>query len=84
MFGAVNGCAPLPVTNKQFIRTIGKILNKKILLPVPGFILRIVVGKFSKNLLTGQYVYPKKVLDEGFVFKYPDLESALKDLLKKE
>lgn len=84
LFGAVNGCAPLPVTNKQFIKTIGKILNKKILLPVPGFILRIVVGKFSKNLLTGQYVYPKKVLDEGFVFKYPDLESALKDLLKKE
>lgn len=82
--GAVNACSPEPVTNKQMITTIAKVLNKKIILPVPGFILKIVVGKFAENLLTGQKVYPKKLIEESFIFRYPELKEALKNLLSKQ
>lgn len=82
--GAVNGTSPFPVTNREFVKTLSEILNIKIILPVPEFILRIVIGEFAKNLTTGQRVYPQKVLDAGFKFGFPELKSALLDLLSNK
>ncbi|MBK8550317.1 MAG: TIGR01777 family protein [Ignavibacteria bacterium] len=82
--GAVNGTSPFPLTNKDFTKTLGEILNIKIILPVPEFILRIVIGEFAKNLTTGQRVYPQKALDSGFKFGFPELKSALTDLLSSK
>lgn len=81
LLGAVNGVSPDVVTNKKFTEVLGSILNKNIVLPVPGFILKLVVGEFANNLITGQKVSSQKILDAGFKFKFPLLKSALENLL---
>lgn len=81
--GAVNACSPAPVTNKQLISSIAKILKVKIILPVPAFILKIIAGKFAENLLTGQKVFPRKLTMESYSFQYPELNGALNNLLSK-
>lgn len=79
--GALNGSTPDPVRNKKFIQTIAGIKKVKIILPVPEFILKIVVGEFAENLCTGQKVYPEATIKEGFEFKYPELKPALENIL---
>tara|TARA_R110002110_G_scaffold119309_2_gene293733 strand:- start:17602 stop:18483 length:882 start_codon:yes stop_codon:yes gene_type:complete len=78
-----NLSAPNPVTNSTFTKSLGKQLNRPTILPMPGFIIRILFGEMGqKLLLNGQRVIPQKLQDEGFNFKYPVIESALKDILK--
>lgn len=84
ILGAVNGVSPESVTNKEFTEILGRILNKNIILPVPGFILKLVVGEFANNLITGQKVSPQKIIDAGFNFNYPMLKEALENLLIAE
>lgn len=81
--GAVNGVAPEEVTNKQFIKTVGSILKKNILISVPKIFLTIGVGEFANNLCTGQKIYPGKALKYGFNFRFPELKEALTNLLKE-
>ena len=81
--GAINGTSPEPVTNKMLAEEIGKIKNTKLLIPVPSVILKIAVGEFAENLLTGQKVIPVKAVKNGFEYKYPVLKEALLDLIKK-
>lgn len=83
VFGALNGDTPNPVTNKELIKTAGEILGKNLIVPVPGFILKIAVGEFADNLLTGQRVSPSKAIELGFKFDYPELKPALQNLLKE-
>ena len=80
--GAINGTSPNPVRNKEFIETISKFKKTFFIAPVPGFIMKLIAGEFAENLLTGQKVYPEKAIDSGYAFKYSDLNSALKNLLK--
>ncbi len=79
--GAFNLTAPNPLTNADFEKTIGKVLNRPSWLPVPSFALEIAFGEVSSVVLTGQRVHPDRLSDLGFSFKYPDLEAALRDLL---
>jgi hypothetical protein len=80
--GAVNCTAPNPVTNRDLTKTLGEVLGKPTFMPgVPGFVMSLVLGEFGSVLLKGQRVVPKKLLDAGFRFSFPDLRSALKDLL---
>ncbi|ABZ77158.1 domain of unknown function DUF1731 [Shewanella halifaxensis HAW-EB4] len=79
--GIYNGCAPTPVSNKVFTRTLGHTLNRPAFIPVPAFVLRVALGEMSCLLIEGQYVMPKRTLDSGFVFQYSELEGALKQLL---
>jgi len=79
--GPVNFTAPLPVRNRELTRTLGRVLHRPTFLPVPAFMMRLILGEFAEALLTGQRVLPKKLLDAGFRFKFPTLEEALKDLL---
>jgi len=81
--GGLNGTAPQQVTNKELTKIIGKVIKRPGLFPVPGFILKIAVGEFAKNLLEGRSIIPKKALENGFKFKYETVESALKNILCK-
>jgi uncharacterized protein (TIGR01777 family) len=79
--GPFNLCGPHPVTNASFGRTLGGVMHRPSILPVPGFVLRIAFGEMATVLLDGQRAIPQRLLDLGFVFRFPKLESALKDLL---
>ena len=80
---AVNCTAPNPVTNRELTQVLGEALGKPTFMPaVPGFVMSLILGEFGSVLLKGQRVAPKKLLDSGFRFSFPDLRSALKDLLK--
>lgn len=79
--GALNGTSLNPVTNKDLAKTIGLILKRPCYFHVPGFALKIAVGEFAENLLTGQRVYPEKAISEGFKFTFPDLTTALENIL---
>jgi uncharacterized protein len=78
---AVNLTAPEPVTNRAFSATLGKVLNRPALVPVPGFALRVLFGELADTLTTGQRVIPRKLEAWGYQFKHPKLEGALHDLL---
>jgi uncharacterized protein len=80
--GAVNCTAPNPVTNRELTHVLGEVLSKPTFMPaVPGFVMSLILGEFGSVLLKGQRVVPKKLLDTGFRFTFPDLRSALRDLL---
>lgn len=81
--GVFNLSAPQPVSNHHFAQTIGKVLKRPAIIPVPAFALKLVLGEMSTVLLDGQYVQPKRLLEHGFEFSFPDAESALKDFLEK-
>ena len=78
--GAFNGTAPTPERMSSFAKTLGRVLRRPALLPVPGFVLRCALGEVAEVLLTGQHVLPRRALEAGFVPRYPDLEAALRDL----
>ena len=78
--GPLNATAPDPVTNESFSRKLAKALNRPAWVKTPGFVLKLAFGEMAGMLLGGQKVIPKKLLDRGFQFKYPDLDLALKNL----
>jgi uncharacterized protein (TIGR01777 family) len=82
--GPVNVVAPNPVTNREFQRTLGRVLRRPTLpVPVPGFVLRAVLGGFAdEGVLSGQRLEPAALLRTGFVFAHPDLEPALRAVLQ--
>ena len=80
--GAVNGTAPNPVTNKVFSSTLGRVLKRPAFLPMPAFVLKLLLGEMAEELLlSGQRVIPKKILAAGYEFQYAELEDAMRDLL---
>lgn len=82
--GAVNGTAPTPVTNKDFSTTLGKVLKRPAFIPLPAIVVKLLMGQMGEELLlSGQRVIPKKALESGYTFKFPDLESALRDILDR-
>jgi len=82
--GPLNGVAPTPVTNREFTKTLGRVLGRPTFLPpVPRFVLRIMLGEFADILLHSQRVYPRAAEAAGFSFKFRELEPALRDVLKK-
>ncbi|GHG68407.1 epimerase [Alishewanella longhuensis] len=78
--GPVNAVAPKAVTNKTFTQELAKRVNRPALLPMPGFMARLLFGEMSDILLYGQRVVPKKLQDAGFHFRYPQLGPALASL----
>ncbi|WP_173917135.1 TIGR01777 family oxidoreductase [Halobacillus sp. Marseille-Q1614] len=80
--GPLNGTAPHPKRNKDFGKTIGEVLNRPHWMPAPGFALKAALGDMSSLLLEGQSVLPKKAMELGYTFKYPELEPALQSILK--
>ena len=80
--GVVNLTAPNPVTQKQFAKTLGKVLRRPAFAPAPGFVMKILFGEMGKSLiLDGQKVHPKRLLEFGYKFEHETLEPALRDAL---
>jgi len=80
--GPVNLVAPSPVRNSEFTETLAKVSSRPALLGVPAFALRLVLGDMARELLlASQRVEPAKLLGSGYQFKYPDLQSALLNIL---
>jgi uncharacterized protein (TIGR01777 family) len=78
--GPVNVCSPNPVRNKDLARALGRALHKPSFMPTPGFMVKLVLGEFGSVILEGQRVIPKKLLENGFVFQYADIEKALQSI----
>jgi uncharacterized protein (TIGR01777 family) len=79
--GVLNGTAPHPVNMKQFTKTLGQVLHRPAIAPVPGIALKILLGEMSSLLLEGQKVLPQKAIAQGYAFQFPTLEGAFRDLL---
>lgn len=80
--GAVNAAAPNPVRNEEFTDTLGKVLSRPTILPVPAFGIKLLFGEMGeKLLLEGCRVIPQKLLDAEFEFEYPNLKEALRHVL---
>ncbi|ABX08066.1 TIGR01777 family oxidoreductase [Prochlorococcus marinus] len=79
--GPINCVSPNPVRMNTFTQTLGKSLNRPNLLPVPGAILKLLLGDGAKVVLEGQKVNSKKLKRLGFIFKHPQLESAINAVL---
>ena len=75
--GAYNVGAPNPVTNAEFTRALGRALGRPTVLPMPEAALKLLFGEMSELLLVSDRMRPKRLLDEGFKFRYPDLDRAL-------
>jgi uncharacterized protein (TIGR01777 family) len=81
MQGAYNATAPNPVTNSEFTRTLAHCIKRPALLPVPAWMLKILLGEMSALVLGSQRVLPERLLAQGFKFQYTDLASALNHIL---
>jgi NAD dependent epimerase/dehydratase family enzyme len=79
--GAANATAPVPVTNSQFSKALGRVLHRPSLLPVPGAALKALYGEMSEIVTSGARVVPAKPLMLGYAFRHPELEEALRSAL---
>lgn len=79
--GPVNAASPNIVRMKEFAKTLGKVLKRPSLFPVPEFVLRIVVGEVAETVVSGQRVSVDKLLNSGYDFEIENLEAAIKNLL---
>lgn len=80
--GPVNAVAPNPVTNASFTKTLGGVLGRPTILPMPAFAARLAFGEMADHLLlTGQKVLPRRLLETGYRFRHPSLEEALRHLM---
>lgn len=79
--GPFNLTAPVPLTNGEFSRLLGQQLRRPAFMPAPAFVLRLLFGEMATALLDGQRAIPQHLLQMGFMFRFPDANSALRDLL---
>jgi len=82
--GPVNAVAPNPVTNREYTKTLGRVLRRPTMLPLPAFVARLAFGEMADAvLLAGARVQPKRLQAAGYRFRFPQLEGALRHLLGK-
>lgn len=81
--GAVNLVAPEPVRNAEFAKTLGRVLGRPVVVPVPAFGPRLLLGRERADclLFSGQHVQPAVLLEDGFEFRHRRLEPALRAVL---
>lgn len=81
--GPVNAVSPYPVTNKEFTKTLAKVLSRPAIFPLPAFSARLIFGEMAdETLLASNRVIPEVLQQSGYEFLYPDLEQALRSLIK--
>jgi hypothetical protein len=82
--GPVNAVAPQARTNREFTKTLGRVLGRPTLLPMPAFAARLAFGEMADELLLcSQRAEPAKLVASGYKFRFPELEGALRHLLGK-
>ena len=81
--GPVNVCAPQDITNKQFTKALGRVLRKPTFFPLPSVVVTLTLGEMGQEaLLTSTRAHPAKLQQAGYVFKHPEIEEALRAVLK--
>jgi len=81
--GTYNATAPNPETNAEFSRTLGRVLDRPAVMPIPKLAMKLRFGSELGEVVTGgQRAIPRRALDGGFGFTYPELEPALRNLLR--
>ena len=80
--GIFNLTAPVLITNKQFTKSLAKNLNRNAFFAIPEFVIRLVLGEAAVLLTDIPGAVPSKLLKEGFEFQFPEIEKALKNILK--
>ncbi|MGK5078156.1 TIGR01777 family oxidoreductase [Janthinobacterium sp. HLX7-2] len=78
--GAYNFCAPQAIEQRRFAQVAGAVLHRPAFMPTPAWGMRTLLGEQADLLVEGQRVAPRRLLDDGFVFRYPQLEGALRSL----
>ena len=81
--GAVNASSPGIVTMKKFAKSLGKILNRPALFPVPKFALKITAGEIADYAIMSQRISVNNILKSGYEFKFENLDEALRDLINR-
>ncbi|UUO09057.1 TIGR01777 family oxidoreductase [Blastopirellula sp. J2-11] len=82
LVGPVNLTAPNPVTNREFTKTLGRVLNRPTIFPMPGFAARLALGEMADDLLlASSRVTPARLLETNYTFRDPELEPALRRIL---
>lgn len=81
--GAFNASAPHPVTNKEFTQALGKALKRPAVMPMPAGVLKVLFGEMAELLLVSDRMLPQRLEETGFQFRYPQLDSALEQLLAR-
>lgn len=80
--GAFNTTAPNPVTNYEFTKTFGDVINRPTIFPIPEFVIKLMFGEMGETiLLQGNRVIPKRLKELGYKFKFTKLEDAMKHVL---
>ena len=80
--GVINATAPMQVTNREFSKTLGRVLGRPAIVPVPGFAVALLRGgELAETVTGGQRVVPRRAQDLGYGFRFSELEPALRDLL---
>jgi hypothetical protein len=80
--GPLNLTSPNPVRNAEFARTLGRVLGRPSVMPTPAFAAKLALGEMAESLLlSSQRVIPARAIALGFAFRFPDLDSALRDVL---
>lgn len=80
-YGAYNFTAPEQVTNAQVGKTIARVMRRPYWFPAPAFAMKTALGEMSQLVLEGQRAVPERLLAEGYKFRFPQLDGALRDLL---
>ena len=79
--GPYNLAAPHQTTSAEFGRILARTMGRPFYMPAPAFMLRLVLGEMSSLLLEGQRAVPRRLLEQGFTFRFPEAEQALRDVL---
>ena len=79
--GPINAVAPNPVSNSEFSKRLGNALSRPAFMPMPAFVLKVLMGEMSDLLTTGQFVVPTKAQKHNYRFHYENLKSALDSLV---
>jgi uncharacterized protein (TIGR01777 family) len=81
--GPVNGCSPVPVTNKELSRALGRALHRPAIVPVPGLAAKLMVGEVAKYAISGVRMVPGRADELGYAFAFPEVGPALADVLRR-
>ena len=79
--GPVNLCSPIPVRNRTLARALGKALHRPSIFPAPAFMVKLILGEFGSVILNGQKVFPRRLLNSGFIFQYPHIDEAIESIV---
>lgn len=81
--GAFNFCAPHPIRNRDLTHVLGEVLNRPTIMTMPGFMLKLVMGEFGEFMLYSQRAVPKRLLENGYEFKYENFKDAVQQAIRR-